>query len=52
MIKYWTGVTKKEAVFVQEPASVISTFKEIQGHLQTTAFFLNSPEDDQQLHKV
>lgn len=37
---------------MQEPAWVISIFKEIQGHLQTTAFFLNSPEDDQQLYKV
>lgn len=52
MIKYCTGnkrngVTEKEAVFMQEPAWIISTLKEIQGHLQTTGFFLNSPEEDQ-----
>lgn len=30
---------------MQEPAWVISTFKEIQGHLQTRNFFLNHEED-------
>lgn len=32
---------------MQESARVISTFKEIQGHLQARDFFLNSHEEDQ-----
>lgn len=51
MIKNCTGIkrygaTEKEAVFVQEPAQVISTLKKIQGHLQTAGFITNSPEEE------